>query len=291
VALLLVGGPTASGKTAAAIHVACLHGATIVGADAMQVYRGLDIGTAKPPSCVLRRFPHACVDVRDLGEEFSVLDFVTAVREAEVRSTNVVVVGGTPFYLAALLRPLAPLPSADPLVRAELEALADPHAELRTVDPDSAAGLHPHDRVRVIRALEVHRLTGRRLSEIQRRETPDPVALEVAWLDRPDLDARIEARLGRMVERGYVREVERILAGGATGGEKPLRAFGYRHMVACVRGELTLDEALRRTARDTRRLARKQRTWARGLGLAAVHERAEILLAARRAFGPPGRVA
>src|SRR6185436_8635995 len=98
-AILVIGGPTAAGKTAAAIHVACLWGARIVGADAMQVYRGLDVGTAKPPRSVLRRYPHACVDVRDLVQEFSVADFVAAVDAVAAESARVVVVGGTPFYL------------------------------------------------------------------------------------------------------------------------------------------------------------------------------------------------
>ena len=112
------------------------------------------------------------------------------------------------------------------------------------------------------------------------------VAIEAVWIDRPDLDARIEARLHRMVDCGYFEEVVRVLAGGATGEEKPLRSFGYVHMVAWARGEIGREEAIRRTSRDTRRLARKQRTWARGLGLAAVADRAAVLAAAERAFGP-----
>ena len=285
-AILVIGGPTAAGKTAAAIHVACLWGAHIVGADAMQVYRGLDIGTAKPPRSVLRRFPHACVDVRDLDEEFSVADFVATVDELAKRTERIVVVGGTPFYLRALLRPLAPLPGADKALREELEALPDPHATLREVDPVLAEKLHPNDRVRVVRALEVARLTGRPLSEIQRDDTPPHRAIEAVWIDRPDLDARIDARLHRMVDRGYFEEIVRVLAAGATGQEKPLRSFGYVHLVAWARGEIGREEAIRRTSRDTRRLARKQRTWARGLGLAAVEDRQAVLAAAERAFGP-----
>ena len=285
-AILVIGGPTAAGKTAAALHVACLWGARIVGADAMQVYRGLDVGTAKPPRSVLRRFPHACVDVRDLDDEFSVADFVAAVDEAERDADRVVVVGGTPFYLRALLRPLAPLPRADTALRAELEALADPHAALGEVDPVLAARLHPNDRVRVVRALEVARLTGRPLSEIQREDTPPHRAIEAVWIDRADLDARIDARLQRMVERGYFEEIVRVLAAGATGEEKPLRSFAYVHLVAWARGEIARDEAIRRTSRDTRRLARKQRTWARGLGLPPAGDRAAVLAAAERAFGP-----
>jgi len=195
-------------------------------------------------------------------------------------------VGGTPFYVRALLRPLAPLPGADKALREELEALPDPHATLREVDPVLAEKLHPNDRVRVVRALEVARLTGRPLSEIQREDTPPHRAIEAVWIDRPDLDARIDARLQRMVERGYFEEIVRVLAAGATGNEKPLRSFGYVHLVAWARGEIGREEAIRRTSRDTRRLARKQRTWARGLGLAAVEDRQVVLVAAERAFGP-----
>jgi tRNA dimethylallyltransferase len=283
--VLVIGGPTAAGKTAAAVHVACLYGAAIVGADAMQVYRGLDVGTAKPPPSVRGRYPHACVDVRDVGEDFSVADFIRAVEQTEARARNVIVVGGTPFYLRALVKPLAPMPGADAGLRAELEALEDPHTRLRDVDPAMARKLHPNDRVRIVRALEVHALTGRPMSEIQTTDTPAPRSIEVVWLDRDDLDARIEARLQRMVERGYFEEVERVLAAGATGDEKPLRAFGYRHIVAACRGDIDRGEALRRTSRDTRRFARKQRTWARSMGWAPVFQRSAVLAAAKRAFG------
>ena len=110
-------------------------------------------------------------------------------------------------------------------------------------------------------------------------------AIEAVWIDRPDLDARIDARLQRMVERGYFDEIVRVLGAGATGNEKPLRSFGYVHLVAWARGEIGREEAIRRTSRDTRRLVRKQRTWARGLGLSAVEDRQAVLAAAERAFG------
>ena len=177
------------------------------------------------------------------------------------------VVGGTPFYLQALVRPLAELPPPDPVVRARLDALDDPHARLAEVDPEAAARLHPNDRVRVVRALEVHALTGRSQSALH-AEGPGRAAVEavVAWLDGDDVNERIEARLGDMVARGYVEETRGILEAGWSPELKPLRSFSYRHLVEHLRGELDLDEALRRTSRDTRRFSRKQRTWARGLG-------------------------
>lgn len=265
--VLLLGGPTAAGKSDLAVELAERHGAVLVSADAMTVYRGLDVGTAKPPADVLAAWPHACVDVRDLHEDFDVAEFVSEVDAAVARAGRVVVVGGTPFYLQALVRPLAALPPGDPDVRQRLEALDDPHGMLRDIDPDSAARLHPNDRVRIVRALEVHAITGRTLTELHAAgPRRPPLDATVAWLDRPDLRERIDLRLGMMRDQGYVEETAWAL--GQPGGReaKPLRSFAYRHLVAHVDGALDLDEAIRRTARDTWRFARKQRTWARGLG-------------------------
>ncbi|RME26966.1 MAG: tRNA (adenosine(37)-N6)-dimethylallyltransferase MiaA [Deltaproteobacteria bacterium] len=285
VKLLIIGGPTATGKTAAAIEVARRWPVRLVSADAMQVYRGMDIGTAKPDPATLAAFPHACIDVRDPDEDFSVADFVSAVEEARRHHERVVVVGGTSFWLSALVRPLAALPPSDPAVRAELEALPDPHARLAAVDPDSAARLHPHDRVRVIRALEVHALTGRPMSALW-AEGPrhPPVDAEIAWLDREDLRPRIGQRLHRMMEAGYLDEVAALVARGYGPQHKPMRSLGYAHLSAHLRGELDLAEALRRTERDTWRLARKQRTWGRGMGWQPT-DPSGVLRAAERAFG------
>ena len=288
--VLVIGGPTAAGKTRLALRIACVWGAALVSADAVQVYRGMDIGTAKPPPSVLRRFPHGALDVRDPDEDFSVSDFLDAVHAARAASDRVVVVGGTPFYLSALVRPLAPMPASDPTVRARLEALPDPHARLAEVDPAAAARLHPNDRVRVIRALEVHALTGRPLSEVHEagRATAPPFPVEVVWLD-PGVElvsARIEARLDDMLARGYLDEVRRLLDRGYGPELKPMRSLGYKHLAEHLSGQLDLDEAVQRTLRDTRRLARKQRTWARGLGWAPATTE-DALDAARRAFGDP----
>ena len=269
-ALFVLGGTTAAGKTGLALELAERLELALVSADAMMVYRGLDVGTAKPDPETLARFPHAGVDVRELDEEYSAADFVDEVRRARARSARVLVVGGTPFYLRALLNPLAELPPADPALRAELEALPDLHERLSILDPPTAARLHPHDRVRLVRALEVQALTGRPLSALHaegaRRPAPDAT---VGWLDRADLDERIAARLQLMADQGYVEEVARVLAEGADPACKPLRSFAYVHIVAHLRGEFDLDEAIRRTARDTRKLARRQRTWARSMGWAA----------------------
>lgn len=290
----MIGGPTAAGKTAVALQIACLWGAALVSADAMLVYRGMDIGTAKPSKAVLRRFPHAAVDVRDPDEDWSVTDFVRAFEAAKAEHERVVVVGGTPFYLSALIRPLTPLPEADPALRARLEALADPHARLAEVDPPTAARLHPNDRVRVVRALEVHALTGRPMSAIfaedQEARKARAGELSLAWLDRDpeELDRRIALRLEKMMAAGYLDEVRALLAAGYGPQHKPMRSLGYEHLGEHLLQGLPLEEALRRTLRDTRRLARKQRTWARGLGWTGV-DRDAVLRTARAVFGEPRR--
>lgn len=265
--VLLLGGVTAAGKSALAQELAETWGAALVSADAMTVYRGLDVGTAKPSLEERARVPTYGIDVCDLDEAFDVAAFLATVAEARAAHERVIVVGGTPFYLQALVRPMADLPPPDPAVRAELEALEDPHGRLAAVDPEAAARLHPNDRVRIVRALEVHALTGRTQTELHAEGPAEPpVPARIAWLDREDLAERIGRRLEEMVARGYVAETRGILAAGWSRELKPLRSFSYRHLVAHVLDGLDLDEALRRTARDTRRFSRKQRTWARGLG-------------------------
>ena len=282
--MLIIGGPTAAGKSDAALMVAERFGAHIVSADAMTVYRHMDIGTAKPDAETLARIPHGCINVRDPDEDFSVADFVEAVEAARREHAHVVIAGGTPFYLAALVRPLAPLPEADPAVRAELELLADPHARLQQVDPVLAERLHPNDRVRVIRALEVFTLTGTPLSVLQKRPPARPaLPAEVVWLDRAQLRARIDRRLASMMEDGYRDEVVALLQAGWGRDLKPMKSFAYRHLVAHVLDGVELSEAIRLTARDTWRLARKQRNWARSMGWQPGTVDA-VLPAAERAF-------
>lgn len=285
--LLILGGPTASGKSALAHQIAERYGGGVVSADAMTVYRGLEVGTAKPTLEARARVPHWGIDLRDLHEGFTVADFEAEVDAAIATRRPVIVAGGTPFYLAALVRPLARMPEADPALRAELEALEAPHARLLALDPATAARLHPNDRVRIIRAIEVCLLSGEPMSALHAREAGRPArAHGLCWLDRPDLAERIAQRLAEMVEGDYLGELQRALDQGADPDCKPLRSFSYVHLVAHVKGELELDEALRRTQRDTWRLARKQRTWARSMGWTpAAPEDAWALAAAL--WGPP----
>jgi len=284
-------GPTAAGKSAVGLAVARAWGGVILSADAMQVYRGLDIGTASPTAAERVQVPHLAVDVVGPLDRFSAADFVRWGDRALALGRPVVVVGGTALYIRALIRGLAPTPRVDPALRDRLAALDDPHAALAQVDPPLAARLHPNDRKRILRGLEVWHQAGRRLSDLQAEHAAGPDRLEAVglWLDRDDLDARIDARVGAMVEAGYVDEVRALLAAGVPRDARPMQSLGYRHLCEHLLDGLPLHEALRRTRRDTRRFARKQRTWRKQLGFPRVGEaaRAAAFEAARRAFGPP----
>lgn len=287
-ALLVLAGPTAAGKTAVAVAVARRFDAVVVSADAMQVHRGMDVGTGKATPEEQAGIPHFGLDVVAPDEPFDAAAFVRLAEGVIARCPRVVVAGGTSLYLRSLLRGLVATPPVDPALRAELEALPDPHAELARVDPALAARLDPADRVRLVRGLEVFRQTGERLSALQERHAaePDRHPHLGLWLDRPDLDARIDARVREMIARDYVGEVRRLLDAGYARTLKPMSSLGYRHLCDHLIDGLPLEEAVRRTQRDTRRFARKQRTWMRQLGFPradADHERA-ALEAAQRAF-------
>lgn len=288
--ILVLGGPTATGKTDAALEVARRFDVELVSADAMQVYRRLDIGTAKPGPEVLAAHPHHGIDIRDVGEDFDAADFAQMSDEVVAAGKNVVVAGGTGFYIRALLVGLAPTPEPDPAIRAEVEALEDAHAALSEVDPELASRLHPNDRVRVTRGLEVFRQTGRPLSRIHAEHAFDePRHASVRLLlDRDDLKERIDARVLSMMDRGYLDEVRGLLASGVDPMCKPMRSLGYRWLAAHLAGDVDLDEAVRRTQRDTRRLARKQRGMFRAVGgFEAVRgdDLDAVLRAAEEAFG------
>lgn len=273
--MLAIVGPTASGKTGLALAIAERLDAEIVSCDSMQIYRGFDIGTAKPTAAERARARHHLVDVADPDESFSAASFVEhadrAIAEIGARGRRVLVVGGTGLYLRALRFGLVAAPARDDALRARLldEEHARPgslHLRLRAVDPASAGRLAPRDLVRVVRALEVHELTGVPLSEhfaAQQREPRHP--LRVAVLDPPaeDLEARIAARAEVMVAGGLVEETRKLL--GRYGETlRPLGAVGYRQAVALLRGELAVGELTRAIAMATRRYARRQRTWFRG---------------------------
>ena len=293
-------GPTASGKTDLALELAEGAGAEIVSADSRQVYRHLDIGTAKPTAADRRRVPHHCLDVVDPEERFDAARFRAAatgvLADVAARGRSGLVVGGTGLWVRVLLRGLCPAPAAVPAVRAALHALAgrcgveELHRCLAVIDPPAAARIRPRDAVRLVRALEVAFSSGRRLSAWQAAhafgDAPYEVLLLGLALPSPELDARIAARAHGMVAAGFGDEVAALRA--RVGDDAPAWAsVGYREMLAYVEGTSSLDDALAATVLATRRFAKRQRTWFRGetgiLWRHPVAERARIM-AEGRAF-------
>jgi tRNA dimethylallyltransferase len=285
---LLIAGPTAAGKSAIALEVAERYGAILVSADAMQVYRGMDIGTATPAPDELARVPHVGVNIVEPDEAFSAGDFVALADEAFASGQPVIVAGGTALYMRALVRGLVHTPPVDPILRARLQQTPDLHAELSKVDPELANRLHPNDRLRLVRGLEVWTQTGTRLSELQAEhaKAPDRVRTLGVWLDRDDLYQRIDARVLQMMRDGYLDEVRALLDAGVPRDCRPMRSLGYRHLASHLLDDLDLDEAIRLTQRDTRHFARKQRTWHKHLGVpdAPSDHRSAVLRAAAALF-------
>ncbi|MEW6334133.1 MAG: tRNA (adenosine(37)-N6)-dimethylallyltransferase MiaA [Thermodesulfobacteriota bacterium] len=273
--VILLVGPTGVGKTRMALEMAGRFGGEIVSADSLQVYRGMDIGTAKPTRAERRRIPHHLLDVVDPDEPFDASRYCDLARGAIDRlhreKKPVFVVGGTGLYIRALFGGLISGPGADdPLRRMLREELkrGGPfalHEKLRVRDEKAAAQINPRDGVRIIRALEVLELTGRSIVDHQEehrfREQPYDVLKIGLRLERDRLLEQIEARTDRMVAEGFVEEVRRLLAAGYNGSLKPMQSLGYRHICACLAGKGGLEEAVRLIKRDTFRYAKRQMTW------------------------------
>ena len=268
-------GPTGAGKSALAIPLARRLGAEIVSVDSMAVYRGLDVGTAKPSAADRARVPHHGLDLVSPADTFTVAAWLTvaatAVADCRARGRAVLFVGGTPLYLRALRDGLALLPPADAEVRAELAAAAAAdgpealHARLASLDPTAAARIHPRDTRRLVRALEVATLTGRPLSAAHTPE-PDPLfesRLMILDVSRATLAARIDRRVEAMFTGGLVEETAAALR--APGGIGPTagQAAGYTEAIDLIAGRIDRAEAVRRTQVRTRQLAKRQRTWLR----------------------------
>ena len=283
-------GPTAAGKTDLAIELARSLPCDLISVVSSLVYRGTDIGTAKPSAELLREFPHRLIDIRDPKQSYSAADFVSEAL-AEMASSTAegripLLVGGTMLYFKALLEGLADMPAADPAVRAELEAqaqsegLAKLHCLLIEVDPESAARIHPNDPQRLIRALEVYRVSGMTMTEHRARQReqkardgapdggvlPYTVAqLSVAPAQRQVLHERIEQRFVAMVEQGFVEEVEMLRGRTDLHPELPsMRAVGYRQVWNYLDGACSREEMVQRGIIATRQLAKRQLTWLRG---------------------------
>jgi tRNA dimethylallyltransferase len=267
-------GATASGKTAVALALAAVLGAEIVNADSLQVYRELDIGTAKPTREERARAPHHLIDVADPPEPYDAARYCREGREVirglHRRGVPPLVVGGTGLYLKALLSGLfaegEPAPGIRDRVRRELGTLGLPvlYARLIHLDPVTAARLHPHDTYRIIRALEVIAATGKPLSEFiashRFQDAPFKVLKLGLLLPREELYQKIELRVELMLGQGWLDEVEGLLSRYPP-TLKPLQALGYRHLINYLTGRWSWEEALSLLARDTRRYAKRQFTW------------------------------
>ena len=275
--ILVIVGPTASGKTRMAVELAKAHNGEVVSADSMQIYRRMDIGTAKPTAEEMDGIPHHMIDVADPEEDFSVARYVelasACVDDILARGKLPIVAGGTGLYVDSLLsgRTFAAF-SPESALRKELEAeLAERGGEamleeLSRVDPEAAARLHPNDHKRIVRALEVYRSTGKTISEHNRETQALPPRYEALTIglnfqDRADLWARIDARVDQMAADGLEREVRELLSSGLSPRCTAMQAIGYKEFVAAVEGDMTWREAEELVKLRSRQYAKRQLTW------------------------------
>lgn len=295
--VILLMGPTATGKTALALELAERIGGEIVSVDSALVYRGMDIGTAKPSPAERARVPHHLIDIREPEQTWSAADFAEHARrligEIHGRGHVPLLAGGTMLYFRALIAGLDAMPTVDPEIRAELRArlpelgAAALHAELRSVDPVSAQRIHPNDPQRILRALEIYRSTGRVLSAFQTgrsRGLPDHWHCFALFPeDRARLRERIARRFDAMMAAGFEGELQKLMARPClTASHSSQRAVGYRQGWLWLAGEIGYDVFRERAITATRQLAKRQLTWLRGMGgferIRAEDVRAEDLL-------------
>ncbi|MEX1664768.1 tRNA (adenosine(37)-N6)-dimethylallyltransferase MiaA [Zhongshania arctica] len=273
-------GPTAAGKTALALALSERLSCDLISVDSALVYRGLNIGSAKPDSATLARYPHQLIDIREPSEPYSAAEFrqdaLAAMAKSAAAGRIPVLVGGTMLYFKALIEGLADMPSANQEVRADIAALAAGrgwsavHEELAAVDPASAERIHPNHSQRLSRALEVYRISGITMSEWQARQAVQVLPYRVhqfaiAPPDRAELHARIHIRLQQMFAGGFIEEVAGLMARGDLHPDLPsIRAVGYRQVWEHLRGDYDEGVAFERALIATRQLAKRQLTWLRG---------------------------
>jgi tRNA dimethylallyltransferase len=267
---LFLVGPTAVGKSAVALELVRLLDAEIVSADSMQVYRGMDIGTAKPTPRERAAIPHHVIDVCEVNEVFDAKRFVnlatSVISSLKSRGKSALIVGGTGLYIRALRRGLFEGPARDPKLRAKLEckSAAELFAELERVDSRSAAKIDRHNPRRLMRALEVFHATGRSISDLQTQWTQDkPSPSFCLSREREELYARIECRIDEQMAAGWVEEVRRLLTHGLEQNATAMQAAGYRELVEHLQGKLSLADAIALIKTRTRQLAKRQLTWFR----------------------------
>lgn len=274
--LIVLAGPTAVGKTALSIALARAVDGEVISADSMQVYRGMDIGTAKITSQQMQGIPHHLIDILPPEEEFNVVRFQALAQEAMegiyARGKLPVIVGGTGFYIQAITRAVDFAESeTDVALREELFAFAQKrgaaalHERLAAIDPAAAEKIHENNIKRTIRALEYHAQTGRRISEHNEEQavhtSPYELYYFVLTAPRETLYKNINRRVDEMIKAGLVAEVERLRAAGLTRGIVSMQGLGYKELFAYLDGELTLPEAVEQIKRDTRHFAKRQLTW------------------------------
>ena len=273
--LIAILGPTAVGKTALSLDLAARFGGEIVGADSRQIYKGMDIGTAKPSADEQARIPHHLIDMQPPDRQMALATYqqmaFAAIDAIHKRRRVPFLVGGSALYLRAVTEGLRiPAVAPNPALRAELEAFAQVngraalHARLQALDPDSAAQIHPHNVRRVVRALEIVQTTGRKKSELE-AATPPPYCILKIGLDmpRPLLHKRTDRRVLEMVASGLVEEMSDLLSDGYSRDLPALSSLGYQEIAAYLDGEITLDAAVERIQIETHRFVRHQYTWFR----------------------------
>ncbi len=273
--IIIICGPTALGKTSTAIMVAEKFNGEIVGADSMQVYRFMDIGTAKPTSAEKARIRHHMIDIVDPDEPFDARQFTLKAHEKITklcaRGILPFIVGGTGLYIKALVHGLCEAIPSDIHIRNQLKSKIEKHGlkvlyqRLNKYDPETAKKLHPNDTTRIIRALEVYELTGKTISQYheEHKFTDEPFhVLKIGLhIDRDILYDRINRRVDAMMAKGFLDEVKGLLDKGYTTDLKSMQSIGYRHLVAFIHGDISWNEAIRTLKRDTRRYAKRQLTW------------------------------
>jgi len=277
-AVAVITGPTATGKTRLGVLLAQALGGEVVSADSMQLYRRMDIGTAKPTAEEMAGVPHHMLDVAEPGENYSVGRYVqqaaACVDDILARGRLPILVGGTGLYIDSLLSGRDFAAPGDPALRAFLSAEYDRLGgqalweQLRQVDPRRAEKLSPNDKRRILRALEVYRLTGETITEHDERSRLAPPRYEAAvialtFADREKLYARIDARVDRMVEQGLFAEVAALLSEGLSRSCTAMQAIGYKEAAQALNGEISRQEAVERIKRESRRYAKRQLTWLR----------------------------
>lgn len=274
--IIVIVGPTASGKSALAIELSRRFDGEIVSADSMQVYRYMDIGTAKPVKEEREKIPHHLIDIVDPDEEFTAARYrdeaSKVIMEIHKRGKNVFVVGGTGLYIRALTKGLFKGPGSDAQIRSELAMLGSGsdgagylYEKLKEADPQAAIGIHPNNTARIIRALEVYYLTNKPISVFQKEhnfsEEPYEVVKIGLSVDRKFLYKSIEDRVDNMIKAGLAEEARRVLDMGYSPGLKTMRGLGYKEIIGYIQNKYSLEDAVREIKKNTRRYAKRQMTW------------------------------